>query len=80
MLWLSIKNVMGFFGLSLVVLGFTLVIPAQEDLIPLTVELLNRSINKLPFVIAKDRGLYKKYGLDVTLWMPDPTARWGTGS
>lgn len=52
---------------------------AEEDLIPLTVELLNRSINKLPFVIAKDRGLYKKYGLDVQLWMPDPTARWGTG-
>ncbi len=30
MLWLPIKNVMGLFSLSLVVLGFTLVIPAQE--------------------------------------------------
>jgi ABC-type nitrate/sulfonate/bicarbonate transport system substrate-binding protein len=52
---------------------------AQEDLIPLTVELLNRSVNKLPFVIAEDRGLYKKHGLDVKLWMPDQTAEWGTG-
>ena len=72
MLWPSIKNVMGFFGLSLVVLGFTLVIPAQEDLIPLRVEMLTRSINKLPFVIAEDQGLYRKHGLDVKQWMPPP--------
>ena len=67
------------FGLGLLVLGAGNIARAQQDVIPLTVEMLNRSINKLPFVIAKDRGLYKKYGLDVKLWMPDPTARWGTG-
>ncbi|MDA2933957.1 ABC transporter substrate-binding protein [Acidobacteria bacterium AH-259-D05] len=72
MLWPLIKNVMGLFGLSLVVLGFTLVIPAQEDLIPLRVEMLTRSINKLPFVIAEDQGLYRKHGLDVKQWMPPP--------
>ncbi|MSO21424.1 MAG: ABC transporter substrate-binding protein [Acidobacteria bacterium] len=49
----------------------------QPDVIPLTVELLNRSINKLPFVIAEDRGLYKKYGLDVKLWMPNVDDEWG---
>jgi len=54
---------------------------AQQQLTPLTAELLNRSVNKLPFVIALERGLYKKYGLDVKLWMPDPSyiAQWGTG-
>ena len=49
----------------------------QAEPIPLTVELLNRSINKLPFVIAEERGLYKKYGLDVKLWMPDVDDEWG---
>src|SRR5689334_25405330 len=49
----------------------------QSDPIPLTVELLNRSINKLPFVIAEEKGLYKKYGLDVKLWMPDVDDAWG---
>lgn len=49
----------------------------QPDVIPLSVELLNRSLNKLPFVIAKDRGLYRKYGLDVKLWMPDVDDEWG---
>lgn len=49
----------------------------QPDVIPLTVELLNRSINKLPFVIAEERGLYKKHGLDVKLWMPDVDDEWG---
>jgi len=36
------------------------------------VEMLTRSINKLPFVIAEDQGLYKKHGLDVQQWMPPP--------
>jgi hypothetical protein len=54
-------------------------ISAQQpaDVIPLTVELLNRSLNKLPFVIAEDQGLYKKHGLDVKLWMPDVDDEWG---
>jgi ABC-type nitrate/sulfonate/bicarbonate transport system substrate-binding protein len=68
---------MRFLCLSALVLGFGIPTRAQQDVIPLQVELLNRSINKLPFVIAEDRGLYKKYGLDVTLWMPDPDDDWG---
>jgi NitT/TauT family transport system substrate-binding protein len=59
---------------------FVLSCPAfaqQPEPIPLTVELLNRSINKLPFVIAEERGLYKKYGLEVRLWMPDVNDVWG---
>lgn len=49
----------------------------QPDVLPLTVELLNRSINKLPFVLAQEKGLYTKYGLDVKLWMPDVNDEWG---
>lgn len=49
----------------------------QPDVIPLTVELLNRSINKLPFVIAEEKGLYRKHGLDVKLWMPHVDDEWG---
>ena len=52
-----ISKWMRHFGLGLLVLGAGNIARAQQDVIPLTVELLNRSINKLPFVIAKDRGL-----------------------
>jgi ABC-type nitrate/sulfonate/bicarbonate transport system substrate-binding protein len=30
------------------------------------------SISRLPYVIAMDQGLYKKYGLNVELWTPSP--------
>jgi ABC-type nitrate/sulfonate/bicarbonate transport system substrate-binding protein len=43
---------------------------AQERLIPVKVELITRAVSKTPVLVAYDRGLYKKYGLDVTLWMP----------
>jgi ABC-type nitrate/sulfonate/bicarbonate transport system substrate-binding protein len=59
-------------GLFTVPLTLAAFISAQEDLIPLTVEMLTRSINKLPFVIAEDQGLYRKHGLDVKQWMPPP--------
>ncbi|HWP84693.1 MAG TPA: ABC transporter substrate-binding protein, partial [Terriglobia bacterium] len=49
----------------------------QPEVIPLTVDLLNRSLNKLPFVIAADQGLYQKHGLEVKLWMPDVDDEWG---
>jgi NitT/TauT family transport system substrate-binding protein len=42
------------------------------DLIPLEVELGSRSVSKLPFVIAADQQLYRKHGLAVRLWMPEP--------
>ena len=44
----------------------------ESNLIPLVVQMGARSVSKLPFVIAVDQGLYKKYGLDVNLWMPPP--------
>jgi NitT/TauT family transport system substrate-binding protein len=44
---------------------------AQEPLIPVTVELLTRAVSKMPVMIAYDKGYYKKYGLDVKLWMPE---------
>jgi ABC-type nitrate/sulfonate/bicarbonate transport system substrate-binding protein len=43
---------------------------AQQNLIPVKVEMLTRAISKLPVLIAYDKGLYRKYGLDVQLWMP----------
>ena len=52
--------------------GTSLVACAEEDRIPLRVELGTRGLSKLPFVIAYDQGLYKKHGLDVELFMPPP--------
>jgi NitT/TauT family transport system substrate-binding protein len=43
---------------------------AQQTLIPVKVELITRAVSKTPVLIAYDRGIYKKYGLDVTLWLP----------
>ena len=43
---------------------------AQPTLIPVKVELITRAVSKTPVLIAYDRGLYRKYGLDVMLWLP----------
>src|SRR2546422_11309856 len=42
----------------------------QQNLIPVKVELITRAVSKTPVLIAYDKGLYKKYGLDVKLWLP----------
>lgn len=43
---------------------------ARQNLTPVKVELITRAVSKTPVLIAYDRGIYKKYGLDVTLWLP----------
>lgn len=43
---------------------------AQQKLIPVKVELITRAVSKVPVLIAYEKGFYKKYGLDVQLWMP----------
>src|SRR5947208_17189591 len=43
---------------------------ARQTLTPLKVELITRAVSKTPVLIAYDTGLYKKYGLDVKLWLP----------
>src|SRR5215468_12481419 len=43
---------------------------AQEQLALLKVELVTRAVSKTPVLIAYDNGIYRKYGLDVTLWLP----------
>lgn len=43
---------------------------AQQNLIPVKVELVTRAVSKTPVLVAYDKGIYRKYGLDVTLWLP----------
>lgn len=43
---------------------------APQALTPIKVELITRAVSKTPVLIAYDKGIYKKYGLDVSLWMP----------
>ncbi len=45
---------------------------ADQELIPLVVNVQGRSMSKLPFVIAEDQGLYEKHGLDVELRLAPP--------
>ena len=42
----------------------------QQNLIPVKVELITRAVSKTPVLIAYDKGIYRKYGLDVKLWLP----------
>jgi ABC-type nitrate/sulfonate/bicarbonate transport system substrate-binding protein len=51
---------------------------ASQELLPLVVDVPGRTMSKLPFVIALDRGLYEKHGLDVELRMPPPEFDGGT--
>jgi NitT/TauT family transport system substrate-binding protein len=51
-------------------LGAVTAAQAQQRLIPVKVELITRAVSKTPVLIAYDRGIYKKYGLDVMLWLP----------
>lgn len=44
----------------------------NEDLLPLVVLVQGRSMSKLPFVIAHDQDLYRKYGLDVEFQLSPP--------
>jgi len=43
---------------------------SEQDMISLTVNSGNRSMSKLPLVIAWDQGLFEKHGLNVELLMP----------
>src|SRR5438094_8179837 len=56
--------------LLLVVLLAASIAWSQQTLTPLKVELVTRAISKTPVLIAYDKGIYKKYGLDVKLWLP----------
>ena len=58
--------------LSMLVLSSSVLSCADQDQIPVVVEISGLSVSKLPFVIAADQGLYEKYGLDVELRMRPP--------
>jgi len=45
---------------------------AVPELLPITLNAGNRSLTKLPLVIAWDQGLFEKHGLDMNLLIPGP--------
>jgi ABC-type nitrate/sulfonate/bicarbonate transport system substrate-binding protein len=42
----------------------------DRDVLSLTVNARGRGVSAMPLIIAKDRGLFEKYGLNVTLLLP----------
>jgi ABC-type nitrate/sulfonate/bicarbonate transport system substrate-binding protein len=60
--------------MAFVLVGIWFVVPppaqGQGALIPVKVELVTRAVAKTPVLMAYDRGFYKKYGLDVQIWLP----------
>jgi ABC-type nitrate/sulfonate/bicarbonate transport system substrate-binding protein len=59
-----------FCALCLLVLTAVTAVRSQQNLIPVKVELITRAVAKTPVLIAYDAGIFKKYGLNVQLWMP----------
>src|SRR5438093_346775 len=58
--WLTVLSLFAFLSYS----------QSPQNLIPVKVELITRAVSKTPVLIAYDKGIYKKYGLDVKLWLP----------
>src|SRR5688572_4030654 len=54
-------------------------VEGQKKLEPLLVPLTDVSINKVPYITAKESGLYEKYGLDVKLYITEGAAKKGEG-
>jgi ABC-type nitrate/sulfonate/bicarbonate transport system substrate-binding protein len=54
-------------GFVLAAIALTFVVPSSvgQPLTRVDVSLGDVSINKVPFLVAADQGLYAKYGLDV---------------
>ncbi|HWL74698.1 MAG TPA: ABC transporter substrate-binding protein, partial [Burkholderiaceae bacterium] len=65
------RRVFGFVIQALLVLAVSGLWNQTPNGIPLLVAFGDsRSLSKVPFVIAYEQGLFEKYGLDVTLWIP----------
>src|SRR5207247_11334349 len=58
--WLTVLSLFAFLSYS----------QSPQNLIPVKVELITRAVSKTPVLIAYDKGIYKKYGLDVKAWLP----------
>ena len=52
--------------------GATLASCSADNALPLTVDAGNRSLSKLPFVIAWEQGLFEKHGLKIEMVIPGP--------
>jgi NitT/TauT family transport system substrate-binding protein len=59
-------------GVALLCAVTTVSCSNDQDMLPLTVNAGNRSLSKLPFIIAYDQGLYAKHGLDIEMIIPGP--------
>lgn len=68
----------GSFAAALVVIAGSMP-AAQKPLDKLLVPLTDVSINKVPYITAKEAGLYEKYGLDVQLYITEGAAKKGEG-
>jgi ABC-type nitrate/sulfonate/bicarbonate transport system substrate-binding protein len=48
------------------------VVAPSQDLLPITLDAGNRSLTKLPLIIAWDQNLFEKHGLEMNLLIPGP--------
>ena len=69
----NLKSTRLAFKLSAVLIAATATFSCTEqDTLSLTVSVRNRSLSKMPYIIAWDQGLFEKHGLNVELWLALP--------
>jgi ABC-type nitrate/sulfonate/bicarbonate transport system substrate-binding protein len=49
----------------------------EQELLPLAVDAMNRSLTRLALIVAWDQGLYEKHGLRLNLLIPGPDSESG---
>jgi ABC-type nitrate/sulfonate/bicarbonate transport system substrate-binding protein len=67
-------------ALAAAVLGAPATAGAQDKLVPITVELGDVSLTKLPFILAADAGIYERNGLKVSQFITPGAAQAVRGS
>jgi ABC-type nitrate/sulfonate/bicarbonate transport system substrate-binding protein len=74
------RNGFAVLALAAAVLGVPGSLRAQDKLVPLTVELGDVSLTKLPFIMAADAGIYERNGLKVSQFITPGAAAAVRGS
>jgi NitT/TauT family transport system substrate-binding protein len=67
------------FVLLAVVSAAFITVPAHAQLEPMLVPLTDVSTNKLPYIVAKEQGLFEKYGINIQLYMTPHASEKGAG-
>ncbi|MGY8814286.1 MAG: ABC transporter substrate-binding protein [Gammaproteobacteria bacterium] len=74
------RNISALFSLLVLIFSFLIpILPVNAQQEPILVPLTDVSTNKLPYIVAKEEGLFDKYGISIELYMTPGAALKGGG-